>query len=190
MPKQAQDTPTLKAVLKYAAELRQTAEQARNGDPNADLYAPSEAAARKVCQEACNRYGKEEGPAEALRVLASRARLRELEVEEAGARASQARSVHLRHRVIAAGERDAELSRMSLGARLDQALLGLKVLSEVSAVRLDGDRVKGGDKSRMPRLNGRLERDTLLADATVVVCRVERALEQARRRMAEVERAA
>lgn len=190
MPKQVQDAPTQKAVLKYAAELRTAAEQARNGDPNADLYAPSDAAARKVCQQACNEHGEEFGPAEALRILASRAYLKELEAKEAGARASAARNTHLKHRLVAAGERDAELSRMSLGARLDQALLGLKVLSEVSAVRLDGDRVKGGDKSRMPRLNGRLERDTLLADATVVVCRVERALEQARRRMAEVERAA
>jgi hypothetical protein len=180
----------LKAVLKYAAELRHAAEQARAGDPNMDLYAPSEAAARKVCQEACNRYGKDDGPAEALRTLASRARLRELEVEESHLRASQARSVHLRHRLVASGERDAELSRMSLGARLDQALLGLRVLSEVSAVRLDGDRVKGGERNGLPRLIRKLERDTFVAEAEMLLRRVEQALDQAKRRMAEVERAA
>lgn len=190
MPKPAQEAPTLRAVTKYAAELRDAAEKARALDPNVELYAPSDAAARKVNQECCNRFGDEDGPAEALKVLATRARLRELEIEENGARASAARRSHLKHRLVAAGERDAELSRLSLGTRLDQALLGLRVVSEVSAVKLDGDRVKGGEKTRLPRLNGRLERDSLLAEATVIVCRIERALDVARRRMAEVDRAA
>lgn len=42
-------TPTIKAALKYAAQLRQQAEQEIARDPYASPYRPTEASVRKLC---------------------------------------------------------------------------------------------------------------------------------------------
>lgn len=181
--KQQDDAPTVKAVLVYAAQLREAADAAKLRDPHVELYRISNDAARKVSQQ----YG----PLQALVVLATRARRAELRYEEAS-RAAEAGHLRLvTHQLVGEGERRAESERLSLGQRLDVAILGLGVLSDVSAVRLDSDPVSGGKPSGGAPLSRRdRERDSALVEARRAVEALERELARSRRRLVETEVAA
>lgn len=180
--KSKHEDATVQAVLMYARELRGKADHAKLKDPHVELYRPSNDAARKVSQQ----YG----PARALQILAIRARQAEVRYLEENARADTARSKLINHQLIVAGEREADLVRLTLGQRLDTALLGLGVLSDVSAARLDGDRVTGSkSESGLPSRRRDKQRDDLLFDARRAVERLERELEMSRRRLLETEAA-
>lgn len=176
-------------MLAYAAQLRERAEQARVRDPNADLYAPTKDAASRLCSEMTGRVGKEDGPAAAIVELARRARLRELKVEEEGAHASARRSAHRLHLLRSAGEREADVSRLSLGERLDMALMGLGLVSEASAARAfdEQDRVTGSKSagSGLPRVDDR--HGDLEVQVLRLVERAEREAQRARRQLVETE---
>jgi hypothetical protein len=171
---------SVKAVVRYAQTLRERAARARVADPYADPYEPSLGHARNLCTQ--------HGPAEALRRLAAAARTHELRHQEGAERAARAAAELAAHQLIQAGERDAQLAQLSLGQRLDVALLGLGMLSETSAAPMDGDRISGQKPGHVV-LAGRLsmERERLLADVAGLVARVERAAESGRRRLVEEE---
>lgn len=179
--KPAPDSPTVKAVLAYAQQLRDQAERyARRHPGEGDLYAPSEAAARKVSQQL--------GPEQALHELRVRARAREMQLEEQQARAKAARREHHVHQSAAQRVRRelAAVSSVTLGQRLDAALRGLDVLSETPAVRLDAEPVSGSKPGSggLPMRRQR-ERDVLAEDAQRIVARLERELDWSRRRLVE-----
>lgn len=172
---------TVKAVLAYAARLRDRADAAKAGDPHVELYRPSNDAARKVSQEF--------GPAQALEVLATRARRVELRYEEAEKFAGEGRLRLVTHQTVAQAERTVDRERLSLGQRLDVALKGLGVLSEVSAVQLDADIVSGSKGGGALPFRPRREVEHLQADAEHLVTKAERELERSRRRVVEQEAA-
>jgi hypothetical protein len=130
------------------------------------------------------------GPAKALQELARRATAHELRQRDGQERAARAAAEHAAHQLAAAGERDAQLAQLSLGQRLDVALLGMGMLSETAAAPLDGDRVSGSKAGHVV-LAGRLslERERVLGDAEGLVRRVERMVESSRRRLVEEEAA-
>lgn len=174
---------TVKAVIRYAQTLRERASRARVADPYADPYEPSDKTARNLSGQL--------GPEGALTELARRATAHELRLAESGARASHAAAEHRALQLIVRGERTAHEAVLSLGVRLDAALLAVGMFSETPAARLDGDRVKGSRTAdRVWTGRRRLERDSLVADAEHLVKRAERLVESTRRRMVEEERAA
>lgn len=176
-----QDKPSVRAVLVYAAKLRDQADVAKARDPHVELYRPSHDAARKVSQQF--------GPERALVVLATRARRAELRYEEAGVLADAGRERLVRLQLIVSGERDADRERLSLGERLDAAFLGLDVLSEVDAVRLDSEPVKGSRGGGGTPFRQRREVELLEGEARLLIERAERELERSRRRLLELEAA-
>jgi hypothetical protein len=173
---------TVKAVVRYATTLTERASRARTADPYAEPYEVSAKTARNLCAQM--------GPAKALQELARRATAHELRQRDGQERAARAASELAAHQLVAAGERDAQLAQLSLGQRLDVALLGLGMLSETSAAPMDGDRISGQKPGHVV-LAGRLsmERERLLADVAGLVARVERAAESGRRRLVEEEAA-
>jgi hypothetical protein len=173
---------TVKAVLRYAETLRERAARARAADPYADPYEPSLGHARNLCTQ--------HGPAGALRELASRARAHELRQQEGAARAARAHSELVAHQLVGAGERDAERAHMTLGERLDAALVGLELLSQTAAAPLDSDVIsssKPGHVVLLGRLD--LDRERLEGDVRGLVARAERMVESTRRRLLEEEAA-
>lgn len=177
------DTPTVKAVLVYAAQLRERADAAKIRDPHVELYRPSNDAARKVSQQF--------GPEQALVVLATRARKVELRYEEAESFSGEGRERLQRLQLVAAGERGVDRERLTLGQRLDVAMLGLKLSSEVSAVQFDADPVSGGKPSSGAPVSRRDKQlDDAMFDARRAVERLERELDGTRRRLVELEVAA
>lgn len=174
---------TVRGVLAYAAQLRQRADTAKLKDPHVELYRPSNDAARKVSQE--------HGPAEALRILATRARTAELRNEEADERGHESRARLVTHQLVARGERDVERARLTLGARLDAAMQVINLVSDVSAVQFDADRVShGGAESAAPKSRRDRQRDDAVYDVRRAVERLEREAESTRRRLLEFEVAA
>jgi hypothetical protein len=173
---------TVDAVVKYCRTLLERAARAKAADPYADPYNPTEGHARNLCTQL--------GPAKAREELSRRAVAHELKRRESEARATRAASELAAHQLAAAREREAQLAQLSIGQRLDVALIGLGLLSETSAAPLDGDRVTG-PKAGHVVLAGRrsLEHERLCEDVLGLVRRVERTLEQSRRRMIEEEAA-
>jgi hypothetical protein len=184
-PKQS-ERPGRPAVMKRARELREQAVQARLRDPNANPYELTDAAAAKIYTDCVHRYGRDDAGIMALhRIGASQVR-REDEAREESDRASRARAAHLAHQAEAAGGRDARRSRMSLGARLDAALLGLGMVSEAKgSPALDQQSVITGGKggSGVPRTGDR--HGDLASEALRLVERAERKAERARRLVIE-----
>lgn len=173
---------TVKTVVNYAATLRERADAAKAGDPHIELYRPSNDTARKLCSQL--------GPDGALSKLAERARRSELRHEEEEDRAASGRERLRGLHLIASGEAAAERGRLTLGQRLDVALLGLGGLSEVPAVRLDSDVITGSGGGGGVPFRQRREVEILLADAEHLVAKAERELQSSRRRLVEEERAA
>jgi hypothetical protein len=181
--RKSNDTPTVKAVLVYAAQLRERADAARLRDPHIEPYRPSNDAARKVSQKL--------GPEAALTELAKRAWLAEQRYEEGDEVAAAGRERLVRLQLVAAGERGAERERLTLGQRLDVAMLGLKLSSDVSAVQFDADPVSGGKPSGGAPLSRRdRQLEDALYDVRRAVERLERELDGTRRRLVELEVAA
>jgi hypothetical protein len=175
-------TITVKAVLRYATTLNERAARARTADIYADPYEVSAKTARNLCAQ--------HGPAKALQELARRATAHELRQRDGQERAARAASEHAAHQLVAAGEREAQLAQLSLGQRLDVALIGLGVMSQTAAASIDGDPVSGSKAGHVV-LAGRLDLDVqrLCEDALGLVRRVERTLESSRRRLVEEEAA-
>jgi hypothetical protein len=175
-------TITVKAVLRYATTLNERAARARAADIYAQPYEVSAKTARNLCAQ--------HGPAKALQELARRATAHELRQRDGQERAARAASEHAAHQLVAAGEREAQLAQLSLGQRLDVALIGLGTLSETSAAPLDGDRVSGSKAGHVVLAGRRsLEHERLCEDVLHLVLRVERAVESSRRRLIEEEAA-
>ena len=173
---------TVKAVVRYATTLRERAARARVADPYAEPYEPTLGHARNLCTQL--------GPAKALQELARRARAHELRQQEGQERAARAASELAAHQLVAAGEREAQLSQLSLGQRLDVAFIGLGVLSQTAAAQIDGDPVTSSKAGHVVLAGRRdLEVERLHDDALHLVQRIERVLESTRRRMVETEAA-
>lgn len=172
---------TTKAVVAYAARLRSQAVMARIKDPHVELYSPSEDTARKLSSQL--------GPQGALNKLAERARAAEVRYEEEEARAQEGRDrLRAVQLVVVAAEREGR-EQLTLGQRLDAAMLGLRMQSDVSAASVDADVVSvGRPSSGLPQSRRDRQRDDAIADAERAVERLERELDRSRRRL--VERAA
>jgi hypothetical protein len=183
---QQSEKPSRKRVLQYAAELREQAAKARAADPNVELYAPSDDAARKVFEAAVRRVGKEDAGAAALVELARRAAQRELNVHEAEQRAEDGRRRLLELQLINGGEREAAVQVLSLGERLDLALwtLGLASEAKVSKAFDEQSPIRGGKGGAgLPWTSDR--HGELARDALGLVERLEREAERSRRRLVE-----
>jgi hypothetical protein len=173
---------TVAAVVKYANTLHERAERASAADPYAQPYDVTAKTARNLCAQ--------HGPAKALQELARRATAPELRQRDGQERAARAASEHAAHQLVAAGEREAQLAQLSLGQRLDVALVGLGVLSQTSAAPIDSDPVSGSKAGHVVLAGRRdLEVERLHEDALGLVRRLERVLESWRRRLVEEEAA-
>ena len=159
------ETPTVKAVLRYAEQLRERANRERLADPYADPYAPSEAAARKVFQslaaqvrDRVTREGVEaeehevvgEAANAAIQELASRVVMRERETRMQREAAQRAERRHARRQRQARAEEQARLAGITLGDRLDRVMREIELLSEVRATALDADRITGSRERALP----------------------------------------
>jgi hypothetical protein len=192
------DQPTVRAVLKYAEQLRQRASRECLLDPYADPYAPSEAAARKVFQGLAAQIRRRaadagiERPEEeiageaataAIQELASRVVMRERETRHQREAAQRAERRHARRQRQARAEEQARLAGITLGDRLDRAMRDIEMLSEVRATALDADRITRSREQGLPSLPRPADRyQTLLQDARELVFRLEEELDHARRR--------
>lgn len=175
--------------MKRARELRERAREARLRDPNARPYELTDAAAAKVFTDCVHRYGKEDAGLMALHRIGAAMVRREEDQREEDDRASRARARHMAHQAEAAGGRDVVRSRLSLGERLDRALLGLGLVSEARTVQLDADRVSGGGGGGgLPRTGDR--HGDLVAEAERLVLRAERKADSAGRLLIEEVKAA
>jgi len=166
-------SPTVAAVVAYAAKLRGVADHQTAADPYAHPYRPSEAAARKLSQRL--------GPDGALEHLARQALKARTVQAEQETLASRAQGRHERHRKQSDRDADRERQGLSLGRRLDMALASLQVISSAPVGKPTGDTVHGGERdTRPPRSDdpGRRASQT----ATLAVRTVERELDLARRR--------
>lgn len=174
---------TPKAVQVYAALLRRQAVTARVRDPHIQLYAPSADTAKKLCSQL--------GPAAALVELARRARVRELRFEEEEASASAGRDRLRTVQLVVLEEARVRRDELSLGQRLDAALMGVAVAPGVGSSRLDADRVSGGGHGDGGVSGSRRDREVSIAreDAVRAVERLEGLVERDRRRLVEREAA-
>jgi len=179
-------------VLTYAETLRARRVRDLERDPWADPYAPSAAAARKVYQDAllhARRQGLPEpelpdhAAVAALRVLATRAVSREQEQREQRERASRAEARHARRQRHDHLEVATVRASLSLGARLDEALRGLLMVSE-APTQATGERPGSpSDRARPPGPTLPADRySLLLREAERTVTRAEEELAHARRR--------
>lgn len=137
---------TVKAVIAYAQQLRREGEQRARADVWAKPYMPSDAAARKLSQRL--------GPDGAISHMRARAagqiRVEREEREEAERREAR----HARRQRQARRDLEARRSGLTVGQRIDHALAQLVTVSNVTAARLDGDRVRGGEQSHVPAFAG------------------------------------
>jgi hypothetical protein len=162
--------PTVKAVVAYAEQLRAEADRAALRDPYLDPYRPTEAAARKLAQrfthqrlreiEALHVTDEERndlidqaphvGAQRALDDLKRRAAEQQHKAREDRERSDRALKRLRRHRQQDARDQAARRQGLSPGQRIDRVIRQLGVTSDVPAVRLDGDRVHGGDGPQLP----------------------------------------
>lgn len=183
--KSQQDAPTVRAVVKLAAELREKAQRHASAHPGErDLYAPSEKTARNVASAL--------GPQAALVELERRALRTKLLLDAEMSEAKRARARLRTHQLAAGDVRALQRGKRTLGQRLDDVLRGLDLLSETSAVRLDSEPVKGSkaDSGGPVPLRRQRERDALAEDAQRIVASLERELAWSTRRLVEEEEAA
>lgn len=139
-----QSAATIKAVVAYAAKLRGDAE--RNPDPWFTPYAPTEAAARKMCQ----RYG----PDQALTRLRQSAAARRRQYDDEQGEAKRAQDRHRRQQRQGDRDRNAARQELTLGQRLDQALASASMIAAPPASPLDGDRISVAPSRSAPRFPG------------------------------------
>lgn len=165
--------PTVKAVIHYAAQLRTAGDREAARDCYASPYRPSEAAARKLSTRL--------GPAAAIDHLRKRAAMHDHQAREntetAQASLTRLTQRHLRDQ----RDRQARARGLTPGARIDQALASLAVISAAPATQMSSDTVHGGDKARTPKWHG----DTYSqARARALACadQLERMLEECQRR--------
>lgn len=182
-PAKSTDLPTRQRVLQYAAELRDRAERCRDLNVRQRMYAPSKEAASRECSKQTALHGKELGPQKALEVLARRAFEAERAIEDAEVAARESRRRLVIAQSVANGERDAVRSGLSLGQRLDAALLALGLASEARTVQLDADRVRGDKEWSPPRTSD--AHGDLESEARALVERVEARAQRARRLLVE-----
>lgn len=163
-------TPTVRAVVEYAAKLRR--EATLIDDPYCNPYAPTEAAARKLS----SRYG----PESALDHMRARAALHAGERREAAQTAEWAGKRHERRKQQFARDQRSQRETLTLGQRLDQALAEAMVVSEVAASWAPGnDSAADSNAVHLPHSQGSL-RESLHTQAEGTVRKIEARLDQAR----------
>jgi hypothetical protein len=164
---------TVAAVVKTAAGLRARAARVHATDVYARLYAPSDAAARKLAQRV--------GCAEAIRRLQEKAVLAERAYRDGEEIADRSRKRHERVRRAAEQLEARRRAECSYVQRIATALAGLSVISGTAALALDTDIITGshgGDGARPDDPLARAETTARLAAESI-----ERELDRARRRM-------
>ena len=182
--KQSQsELPTRQRVLQYAAELRERAERERDLNVRQRMYAPSKDAASKEYQRQKQLHGEALAGVKALEVLARRAFEADEQIDAERRASRDARRRLVVSRSVSNGERAAVRARMSLGERLDEALLAIGLASEARTVQLDADRVSGGKGGGLPRTGDRHGDAELVAVG--VVEDLERRAERVRRQLVE-----
>lgn len=200
---------TIKAVVKYAADLRVQAEKQMAADVYAKPYWPTTEAAKQLVKRIANQREKDvrraldgQDPAIVAEAVANAradapglaiARLREKaadarrEQREADEQAERSLARHRRRRAQHLREVDAERQGLTLGARLDLVLTALATVAAAPAGSIGGDRVQGGDRAQSLPWAGD-PHGYALDRARVLVERLEAMHEDARVR--DVEKAA
>lgn len=137
---------TVKAVVRYAEQLRAEGEQRRRTDVWAKPYMPTDAAARKLCHRL--------SPDAAITNMRASAAQRIREEREEREAHEQRAARHARRQAQNRRDLAARRDDMTVGQRIDHALAQLTVVSNLPAARIDGDRVQGGEHSHVPTFAG------------------------------------
>jgi hypothetical protein len=147
-------TPTVKAAVTFAAQLRTKAEQERARDPYASPYNPSEASARKLVHRMAQKAtlelpvtatpedleaAKASGPARAIAYMTLRARQHGGDYAEQQAISERSEQRHKRRQEQHHKVRDRERSRLTAGQRIDGVIARLQTVASVSASQLGRD---------------------------------------------------
>lgn len=173
---------TVKAVLQEAQRLRDRAVKERQADPWARPYDPSDAAARTLSQAV--------GPERAILTLRERADDAREEYREQCEQSERARKRHVRRMRLHEAEQRQRRSGMSPGARLDECLAGLVLLSESKASQMDASPISQGKaEDRIPPKGG--DRfGSARQEALLLIAKLEDKLSEGKRRLVEREDAA
>jgi hypothetical protein len=133
--------PTVKAVLAEARRLREHAARERAADMDAKPYEPSDKTARNLSAK--------HGPEGALALLRQKSVEAGMRYREQREYAERRRKRHERQQRLSDAERRHRLSGMTLGQRLDEALAGLAVWTDVGAAT-NGERISHGKPDSGP----------------------------------------
>lgn len=147
----SQSTPTIKAAITYAAQIRAQGERERARDPYASPYMPTEASVRKLCHRMAQQatqdlpvdatpedvaVAKASGPARAIAYMSMRAKQHASDVREQNEiseRAAQRlKRRHEQHRKA----RDVQRAALRPGQRIDQAIARLRLVAAPSAAQV------------------------------------------------------
>lgn len=172
---------TVKAVLQEAQRLRDRAIKERQADPWARPYDPSDSAARTLSQTI--------GPERAILELRRRADDARQEYREECEQAERARKRHVRRMRLHEAEQRQRRSGMTLGARLDEVLGHLALISDARASNFEAPVRQGKPGARILTGNGDLYGSSR-QQAVLLIAKLEDKLVEGRRRLVEREDAA
>jgi hypothetical protein len=133
---------TVKAVVAYAAKLRDDADREELSDPYASPFRPSEAAARRMSARL--------GPDSALDNLRRRAAMHKRDVREYAEVAAKSMNVHKARQRKYREARNKRRDHLTAGARIDGAIARLALIAAPSSSSL-GQTVSGGTPDHSPQ---------------------------------------
>lgn len=207
-----QEAITVRAVLRYAAELRTTASRVRAADPWASTYEIKDDSARVLCSKKAREReeavlaknpgataeevaeARAHGPADALDELKARAKLRERTYREK-AQADKQRDEKFAkfQRKRVERERRARALNLSPGRRIDDGLASLQMVATATATARFDPRITGEDQDHgavmaalaAAETDARETAERMHDKVMRVVNLVEDEIDRARRRMVE-----
>lgn len=160
-------TPTIKAALKYAAELRHLGDQEAARDPYASPYRPTEASVRKLCSRFSQQATRElpvtateherdearaAGPAKAIAYMTLRARQHGQAKAEQDLISERAEQRLKRRQEQARKQRDKERAHLTPGARIDGVIARLRLVAAPAAPTIGHDSVSS-ERDMTPAFN-------------------------------------
>jgi hypothetical protein len=138
---QAESNVTIRAVIKYAADLREDAARVVIADVWAKPYAPKESYARKLASQL--------GPVDALAYLRGRAAQAQREARDDAEMRQRSLDAQKARQTQERAHREANRKNVSPGRRIDLAIAKLSLVASSSAAGLERG-VSGGDPEHCP----------------------------------------
>jgi len=201
------EAPTIQAVLLHAARLRAEAEAIIRRDYWADVYKPTDAAAKRLAQlcssarekalttqsPAATKEQREAaralGPGDAIQILTYRAQTKIREYREDKRHSEEREQRHRSFQTRQQKARERERSGQTIGERIDQALRDLAVVSGVTASNIQGDVVTGSKEHDGVDISVFDPVRRAKAIAERAMREIEAEVDEARRRRVELEAA-